>query len=266
MKFRTAKTTEPRLTSRIDLPELPLAPDEVTGYRFYGQYRGATRNLGLLSCHVSALAPGRSPHPPHSHAEEEILMMLEGEGDLILPALSGVLRLRAGEFVYYPAHFAHTLRAASLEPANYLMFKWRDSSVLRNGQLSFGRFDPSEFAAAPDSVNGWHFGLVFEGPTQWLSKLHAHFTTLAPGAGYDPHVDVYDAAIVVLRGEIEALGRRVGRHGILLFASGDPHGIRNPGPDAAQYAVFEFHGTTPLWRKLIDLERWRRRLAGIASQ
>jgi quercetin dioxygenase-like cupin family protein len=217
-----------------------------------------------LSCHVSALAPGSSPHPPHSHPEEEILMMLQGEGDLTLPGLSAhraLLRLRSGEFVYYPAHFPHTLRAVSHEPANYLMFKWRDRSLLRNSRLSFGRFDVAEFAAAPDSVTGCHFGLVFEGATRWLSKLHAHVTTLAPGAGYEPHVDAHDVAIVVLRGEVEALGRRVGRHGIIFFAAGDPHGMRNPGPDAAQYAVFEFHGAAPLWRKLVDLEQWRRRLA-----
>jgi quercetin dioxygenase-like cupin family protein len=269
MKFRAARTTEPRLTSRIDLLTLPLAPDEKTGYRFYGQYRGATANVGLLSCHASALASGHSPHPPHSHPEEEILMMLEGEGDLILPELSpgrGTFRLQPGEFVYYPAHFPHTLRAASREPANYLMFKWRDNSMLRNGRLSFGRFDLSEFAAAPDSATGCHFGLVFEGATRWLSKLHAHLTTLAPSAGYEPHVDLHDVAIVVLKGEVETLGRRVGKHGVIYFAAGDPHGMRNPGPEAAQYVAFEFHGVAPLWRTLTDLTRWQRRLARTVSQ
>jgi quercetin dioxygenase-like cupin family protein len=268
MKLRGASTVQLRLPSRIDLLTLPLAPDEEAGYRFYGQYRGATTNVGFLSCHVSALAHGHSPHPPHSHPEEEILMMLAGEGDLILPEMSpghDKLRIRPGEFVYYPANFSHTLRAASQQPANYLMFKWRGNSMLRSGRLAFRHFDPSKFAAAPQNGSGCHFGLIFEGATRWLSKLHAHITTLAPGAGYEPHVDIHDVAIVVLKGDVEALGRRVGPHGIIYFAAGDPHGMRNSGPEAAQYVVFEFHGATPLWRTLTDLKGWRRRLAQGAS-
>ena len=67
--------------------------------------------------------------PPHTHAEEEILLMLAGEADLILPQWrSGKgtqgLRLKPDQFVYYPAHFPHTLCAVGPEPANYVMFKW----------------------------------------------------------------------------------------------------------------------------------------------
>jgi quercetin dioxygenase-like cupin family protein len=74
-----------------------------------------------------------------------------------------------------------------------------------------------------------------------LEKLHGHTSTLTPGAGYDPHADPYDVAIIVLEGEVETLGKRVGPHGVIFYAAGEPHGIRNPGYTIARYIVFEFH-------------------------
>ena len=57
-----------------------------------------------------------------------------------------------------------------------------------------------------------------------------------------PHVDNYDVAIVVLEGEVETLGKRVGPYGAIFYAAGIPHSMSNPGQDAAKYIVFEFQG------------------------
>ena len=35
-----------------------------------------------MGCHVSVLSPGRCPHPPHSHVEEELLIILDGEANV----------------------------------------------------------------------------------------------------------------------------------------------------------------------------------------
>jgi quercetin dioxygenase-like cupin family protein len=254
-----------RLTPRIDPLTLPLDPDEKVGFRLYGQYRGSTNNVEFLSCHVSVLMKGHCPHPPHTHSEEEILIMLAGEADLILPQMPSSdgtreLRLRSGQFVYYPAHFPHTLRAVSAQPANYLMFKWRGTRSIRSGGLAFGHFDTADFVSTRESSTGSNFALVFEEPTTWLGKLNAHVTTLSPGAGYEPHVDEHDVAIVVLQGEVEALGRRVRPHGLIFFAAGEPHGMRNPSGQPAHYVVFEFQRRVPFLRKITDPERWKRKL------
>jgi hypothetical protein len=42
-----------------------------------------------MEVHVSSLAHGKMPHPPHTHREEEILIMLSGAADLILPQVKG---------------------------------------------------------------------------------------------------------------------------------------------------------------------------------
>lgn len=82
---------------------------------------------------------------------------------------------------------------------------------------------------------------LFEGPTAYLGKLHAHVTDLQPGAGYPPHKDKYDVAILVFSGTVETLGKTVGPGGSIYYAAGESHGMRNVGDEPTRYLVFEFH-------------------------
>jgi uncharacterized cupin superfamily protein len=255
-----------RLKSGIYPVTLPLDADRDGGFRLYHQYLGSAGNADSFSCHVSALAQGRSPHPPHAHPEEEILIVLRGEVDVALPsrpAPQRELRLTAGQFVYYPAHFPHTLRAVSPQPANYLMFKWRGAQRGGAARLGFQHVDLTDLQPTGAHSGGFESRLIFEGPTGCLGKLHAHVSFLAAGGGYEPHVDEHDGAIILLAGEVETLGHRVRPHGIIHFAAGESHGMRNPGRHPARYLVLEFHGHVPLLRKLVDAERWKRKLRSI---
>jgi quercetin dioxygenase-like cupin family protein len=85
-------------------------------------------------------------------------------------------------------------------------------------------------------------GVLFEGPTSFLGKLHAHVTELQPGGGYGAHADKYDVAIIVFSGTVETLGKTLGPGGSVYYAAGELHGMRNVGKEAAKYLVFEFHG------------------------
>lgn len=235
-----------RLSTHVQRLPVPFAPG-TEDWRPYPLLHGTGPRIAQLGCHVSALAPGSSPHEPHRHAEEEILLVLHGEADLVLPELPGNgggvrHRVRRGHLAYYPAEFPHTLEAVGDEPVNYLMFKWRgDGRAPGAGTLAPGIFDlrSSEGGAGAEGLAA---SLVFEGPTRWLEKLHCHVTTLEPGGGYEPHLDAYDVGIVTLEGEIEVLGHRVGPHHLLFFASGEAHDMRCVGTEPARYAVFEFHG------------------------
>jgi quercetin dioxygenase-like cupin family protein len=101
---------------------------------------------------------------------------------------------------------------------------------------------------------------VFEGSTENLERLQCHVSTLTPGAGYPPHVDPYDVAIVLLRGEVETLGKRVLEGSLILYPAGEPHGMRNTGETTAEYVVFEFQGRASLLRKAADPRRWLRKM------
>jgi len=343
-----AQTSPAFLSSQIHEIDLPLAEDKRRGWKPYHIFRGPTPHVKDLSCHVSVLSQSYTPHPPHKHIEEEILIMLSGEADLLivesepLPVVKRY-RLQCGSFVYYPAYQLHSIYNPGPQSATYLMFKWRSGQadraaglrssvqpwlqriifrpgqadvktdirasirpwlrrvILRTGQTDRAKgvrasvrpwlqqivFRAEQAAGDADvrtllrpwlqqivfraeqmdsatglrtliiqyltemdppcdaGKNGFLMRCVFEGSTCHLRKLHCHVTTLQPGAGYPPHADGYDVAILTLRGTVETLGRRVGQHNIIYYAAGEPHGMKNVGNDPAVYLVFEFHGRQP---------------------
>src|SRR5512146_2944238 len=86
MMLGTSVDRSERLRNAIHPVALPLDPDPRTGFKLHHQYRGSTGNVDSFSCHVSTLAQGHCPHPPHTHPEEEILIVLQGEAEVALPS------------------------------------------------------------------------------------------------------------------------------------------------------------------------------------
>jgi mannose-6-phosphate isomerase-like protein (cupin superfamily) len=216
------------------------------GWKSYPLFKGSTPILAGMKAHVSVLSPGHCPHPPHRHVEEELLVVLDGEAEILIanspdPSDAAVKRFGPGSFVYYPAYQHHTIRNVATAPVTYLMFKWQAApfEVLEPlGTTLSGigeRFAGSQ--AAPRKMR-----VLFEGPTSFLGKLHAHVTELQPGGGYDAHADKYDVAIIVFSGTVETLGKTLGPGGSVYYAAGQRHGMRNVGKESAKYLVFEFHG------------------------
>jgi radical SAM protein with 4Fe4S-binding SPASM domain len=236
------------LHSQIHALQLPLATDPAKGWRPYPFFFGSTPSIPMLGAHASALVPDFSPHPPHVHPEEELLLLLSGELELIVPDKKNsqkttLVCVKPMQGLYYPAGFAHTIKTISAEPANYLMLKWHNKFRDDSSALSFSSFNFSASMTDATIQEGFCSHLIFEGPTAYLKKLHCHVTTLAPQAGYAPHTDPYDVILVILEGEVETLGQHAGAHSVIFYAAGEPHGMRNPShTTAACYVVFEFHG------------------------
>ena len=234
----------PPVITTIHRFNLPVA-NPAKKWEAFRAFRGPTRSLSDMSCHASVLVGGHSPHPSHAHREEELLIPLHGEVELLIgngpsdPAPRAE-RICPGSFVYYPAGQHHTIRNPGTSPVGYLMFKWHapmstEATPLGTGIYHIGDVAPSDAAPPPRTSR------IFEGPTSCLAKLHAHTTVLEPGAGYDPHVDAYDVAIVALSGSIKTLGQVIEPPGVAYFAAGAPHGMRNVGAGPARYLVIEFH-------------------------
>ena len=215
-------------------------------WKAFDQFSGSLANIGDLGCHVSTLVPGHSPHPPHQHEEEELLIMMKGEADLILPSVSeDAIHLKKYQCVFYPAGFSHTLKASGNKPAHYLMLKWKGPKWNLDGfhsssLLSYTFRDIK--SPGPATGRGYHIQNNFEGSTKYLTKLECHSSTLTPGAGYAAHYDAHDVVIILFKGKVRTLSQKVKAPAIIFYASGEPHGILNVGKTLAQYLVFEFHG------------------------
>lgn len=242
-----AETNLPALRSTIRRLDTPLAEAPGRGWKPYPLFRGPTPALDFMSCHAAVLSAGHSPHQPHSHPDEELLIMLDGEADLLIAdrpdhAEEKMVPVKAGDFAYYPPRQHHTIRNSSSAPVTYMMFRWRRAVA----PAAETRLKTRVFRAPPpvDAVPGRGFATraVLDAPTRWLRKLHCHASRLEVGAGYAPHADPYDLAILVKSGRIRTLRHEVGPGALVYCPAGEMHGMRNVGDEPAQYLVFEFHG------------------------
>jgi quercetin dioxygenase-like cupin family protein len=81
-----------------------------------------TPTLSNFECHISTLNPGESPHAPHQHADEEVMIVKEGT----LAALQGDKTniVTAGGIIFEASNELHGLRNIGTNPAVYFVFKY----------------------------------------------------------------------------------------------------------------------------------------------
>lgn len=229
------------------LPPLPI--EAVLPWAALPHFDGPLPDIARIESHSSVLAPGASPHPLHSHADEELLVVVAGEAELAMAddgAGTNIRRERMGpgDFAWYPAHRFHTITNNSPAPVLYTMFKWLGpkASTARVRKADF--FHAGEQLRRQPGTGAPQAG-IFDTPTRWLSRLHAHVTVMPEGTGYDAHADSHHVAIVLIEGMVQTLGRTVAAPAVLFHPAGRQHGLRALGPGPARYVVFEFEGRAP---------------------
>jgi mannose-6-phosphate isomerase-like protein (cupin superfamily) len=196
----------------------------------------------MLTSHVSILQKGSTPHEPHIHEDEELLILLSGEVDIIRGNNGNTFseRLKPGSFVYHPAYQSHTLTSVGPGPATYLMFKWKGEAKQQGEPiLNAGTFDI--WQGTKKYRSGWRRIVQIQSPTLYLMRLNAHLSILSIAGGYEPHADPYDVAIVVLSGQVKTLGHQIGPNCVVFYPANQVHGMKNVGNEKAVYLVFEFH-------------------------
>ena len=92
-------------------------------------FLGATPNLTKLDCHYTVLAEGQTPHPPHVHNDEEIIIPLVGEVDIMRATAADSSetqdeRIGLGRLVYHASRLPHTIRAVGPGASSYLVLRW----------------------------------------------------------------------------------------------------------------------------------------------
>ena len=80
-----------------------------------------TTNLSRLEIHVTTLAPGKSPHPPHRHAHEELMILRTGR----LEVLQNDVTRRAGpgDVIFEASNELHGLRNPGPDSATYVVIR-----------------------------------------------------------------------------------------------------------------------------------------------
>jgi quercetin dioxygenase-like cupin family protein len=85
-------------------------------------FRAPTATLDELEMHVTHLPPGKEPHPPHSHADEEMVIIKEGT----LEALQNgkTRRLGPGAVIFQASNQRHGVRNVGDTTATYYVVRW----------------------------------------------------------------------------------------------------------------------------------------------
>lgn len=85
-------------------------------------FEGTTKGLASLVVGSLALKPGQEPHPPHRHADEEIIVLIEGSGEITLNGKSS--GVGPGEVMYAAPNCLHGIRNTGSTALTLYYFKW----------------------------------------------------------------------------------------------------------------------------------------------
>jgi mannose-6-phosphate isomerase-like protein (cupin superfamily) len=85
--------------------------------------RAPTPTLDELEIHITTLNVGQVSHPPHQHAEEELLIVKEGMVETFQNGKPS--RLGPGSIILHSSNDLHNIRNAGSTPATYHVIQWR---------------------------------------------------------------------------------------------------------------------------------------------
>ena len=90
-------------------------------------FRGETHGTKDMVVLAITLKPGKAPHPPHQHAEEEFMILADGAGTWTLDDKEFVAK--KGDVVYAAPWTMHGLKNTGNAPLTYYMVKWNNKGV-----------------------------------------------------------------------------------------------------------------------------------------
>jgi mannose-6-phosphate isomerase-like protein (cupin superfamily) len=104
----------------VDLSQ--LTADVAAGCRVFVHYNGPTDQLSGLSTGMAVLEPGVSPHPPHRHPEEELLIVTAGTGEIECDGRA--TPVGPGAIMYCAGDVLHGILNTGKVPLTFYWSKW----------------------------------------------------------------------------------------------------------------------------------------------
>jgi XRE family transcriptional regulator, regulator of sulfur utilization len=109
----------------FDWNAIPVKATDVGSVRSFFNTRTAT--LEGLEVHVTTLDPGKSPHPPHRHPNEEMIIIRQGTLEALV---NGVWkRVGPGSVIFNASNQLHGLRNVGTDQAIYHVINWKTAAT-----------------------------------------------------------------------------------------------------------------------------------------
>lgn len=210
--------------------------------------RNPTASLREFECHISTLRPGQASHLPHTHAQEELIILREGVLDVHINGVN--TRVSPGSLFFFASNDPHAVKNPGEQPATYFVFNFTTglTAALKGqapqpadpGRMGSTIFDWEKLAATATKTG--ELRSVTDQPTATLANFECHITTIMAGlAPHAPHHHADEEILLLKEGlldvTINGRTRRVGPGSICFISSGDEHGWHNVGETAATYYV-----------------------------
>ena len=88
-----------------------------------------TATLDELEIHITTLNKGESPHAPHQHPAEELIIVKEGTVESLVAGQQK--RVGAGSIIFQAANQMHAIRNVGDGPAVYHVIQWNSPGMLK---------------------------------------------------------------------------------------------------------------------------------------
>lgn len=112
-------------SNAFDWNSVAAKPSEVGSVRQF--FRSPTQTLDELECHVTTLNPGLQSHPPHQHLNEELVIIKEGNVEVLVNG--EWKKLGPGSVVFNASNQLHALKNIGSTPAVYHVINWKSAAT-----------------------------------------------------------------------------------------------------------------------------------------
>jgi len=92
--------------------------------------RDPTATLDELEFHVSFLPAGQTPHAPHQHPDEELIVVKEGTVEALVNGQTK--KVGPGSVIFQASNQMHGLRNVGDTTAVYHVFRWNSPGMLKS--------------------------------------------------------------------------------------------------------------------------------------
>jgi len=208
---------------------------------------GGTYDLANLEIHASTLDPGKAPHPPHSHADaEELIIIKEG---MLKVTINGKTRtMGAGSVAMAMPGDQHGFENGGNTKTTYYVIKFKAKAPqdVPRAQQAGGSFliDWNDLKA--EKTDKGERRQVFDKATSQFPRFEMHVTALNAGeVSHAPHQHIAEEIILLRKGNVQMqVGNNFYRFiaGDLVFLNtGVLHALKNTGDTQCEYFAFQFH-------------------------
>ena len=206
---------------------------------------GSTTTLSNFEVHATTLEPGKAPHPPHTHTDqEELLIVKEG---IVKISINGDSRiLGAGSIAFAMPGDEHGIENAGKTSATYYVLKYK-GKIANPGRAkrSGGSFMLDWNDLKTTNTGKGYRRDFFNKATSQLAQFEMHTTALnADSSSHAPHTHMQEEIILILRGDVTMhIGEKfypASPGDVVFLPSRIPHALLNTGKKQCEYFAFQW--------------------------